>query len=321
MLWIDLDQRDGIRRETPPKLEYLNGRYERAAAKLGTTEGNFKNHVRRSLLTRVAEQLRPDLPRHRAIPDHSVQRPSADRAEPVNEALDDLAYLSIFLHYRGLTSFVVADLDPHLPFDVGRWESVYNEGSVEVWERCSFSLYFAYVQWLVAARPALYSIPGQEEVLRNSSPQVLLQMKKLFASVNKCIQPLAQLPDSAFHNSLSHGTTDGSPYLEIWFPWYYQAFPDFQAGTFNPNQTVEYPPPDEITREEIKRITQSAYRLYALTSEQIELDGPYLSLARSRVYKDTEHYYALPKDRPIMGDRFLDEEIRRAFEKLELACR
>jgi hypothetical protein len=311
MLWIDLEQPDGKRSGEVPQLEHRDGRYELAAAQLDppTTEGHFKNHLRRPLLERVGEEIRSLLTDFRNAPSSTTPSTPEDLGSDFNYPLNEIAKRSIDLYYAAVSTLCVAEFDSHL-WD-GSFAASYHPEHSLVWLAWAKRFHRQYM--LFATELAFLDDPSvHKERLQDLSADINSRIDALCRVCVKCGPPgLAKLSNDELLEmwvTIEPDTDDDaeSRFITMWLPWYERAFPinREEDGHFDF---------DQPTRQSVKDMAAHALAIYDLIGPRIDLEEPFKSNARRRAYKDIESSY-LFEDRPLHGGRYFRERIDLCFE-------
>lgn len=319
VLWIDLESSDGIMKTSPPLLEHRGGRYELAAGKLDrpTTEGNFKNHIRRPLLERVARNILSA-----CSSDAGISRDTPVREPPDSEAqgssLDMLALASATLYWNGLASLFVSDLDRYLPLHYPGGIYYWGTAGKSPWDQCCSEFFVWYVEWLVACHYALDpTSEDSEKTFLGWSPSSIEQLRQ-YVDDGVAVGPPG-LRNVQIDKLLDLQTSDeAAEYNAAWWEWYEPAFPHLEAGEWKRGVERDYDIPDRERRKEVYKLLASVRRTYRLIAGNVKLSGPYFSNAREYAVKDTAHHYGLLDDPPIFRGERLLEAMRRFFEDIEI---
>jgi hypothetical protein len=315
ILWIDLGAADGYRPGVVPPLGGFGNRYDRAATKLGSTELDVKNNLRRGLLERVAELIVARLKNHRTetgAPQKIGEPDPAFEDEPPLPLLQAFAWKAIELHYSALVALFIDHFSHILPREdnFGR-ENLYPSAYV-VWETCSERLFRCYIEW-VTTYHMLQSTEGIGE-LDTLSESVREKIELLYEASTSCGPAAIHELDIKALGGLFSAAIDymrldrSSLYTEAWLPWYAGEieYPDPE------NQRVIYEQagidvPERPQPHNLNVIAAKSAKMFRIAHDEITLMLPFDTMGLNLAYKNIAACYIFDEWTPIYGDKSLRE--------------
>jgi hypothetical protein len=316
ILWIDLEAADGYRHGDVPPLEGLDNRYDRAATKLGSTELDVANNLRRGLLKEVGRLIVGRLEKHRAEADtpQKISEPGyAFEDEPPFPLVQALAWKAIELHYSALVALFIYHFAHILPREDSFGRENHYPSAYTVWWACCERLFRCYVEWIATYHMMQYTqtanADSELDMLAEPSRGKLKVLYETCVSYGPAsireldFESLGEL----FSDAMNYVKFDNSPlYTEVWLPWY--------------RGEIEYPDPENHRAVEEKAgievpekaqphnlniVAAKSFEMFGVVSAEIALVLPFDPMGRDLAYKNIASSYIFDEWTPIYGGKSL----------------
>jgi hypothetical protein len=316
ILWIDLAAADGYRRGEAPLLGGHGNRYDRAAAKLGSTELDVKNNLRQGLLEKVAKLIVARLKTRRAGMDvsRSISEPdyAFNEGEPSLPLVQALAWKAIELHYSTLVPLFIYDFSQIIPREdnFGR-ENLYPNAYI-VWRNCSERIFRSYIAWLATYR-WLQDTRAAAKELQGLSVSSRRKLKVLCDACDIGPPGVRGLDmdslGNLFTDAIDDVRLDDSPlYIEHWLPWYEAEieYPDPENNrAIEERAGIEVP--EKSHPHNLNVIAAKSVQIFRVVSAEMALMLPFDTLGRDLAYKHIAACYIFDEWAPIHQQKSLRE--------------
>ena len=319
ILWIDLEAADGYRHGDVPPLGGLDNRYDRAATKLGSTELDVKNNLRRGLLIEVGRLIMGRLEKHRAETDtpQKISEPSyAFKDKPSFPRVQALAWMAIELHYSALVALFIDHFAHILPREDSFGRENHYPSAYVVWETCCQRLFRCYVMWITTAHHILQyaqdtNVGDELKVLTESSQG---KLKVLYETCTGGGPAGIRELDSGslgelFSDAMDYVRFDNSPlYTEVWLPWYEGEieYPDPENHRAL-EEKVGIEVPEKAQSHNLDIVAAKSLKMFQIVSAEIAEVLPFDTMGRDLAYKNITSSYIFDEWAPIYGGKPLRE--------------
>ena len=317
ILWIDLDTDDGYRQGDVPPLGGFQNRYDLAATKLGSTELDVQNNLRRGLLEEVGRLIVAQLEKQRAeaaAPQKISEPGRAFEDEPPFPVFQGFAWKAIELHYSALVALFIDDFAHRLPWEDSFGRQNHYPTAYVVWELCAQRLFCCYVEliWVY------YMLQHAEdtETLSTLPESTRDKLILLYEACTSCGPSGIHELDAEALGELqldvsSHMRLDDPLYTDVWLSWYkgeidYHNRDPEGRRALEERLGVDVP---ENQPHNLSIIAAKSAKIFSIVAAEIGLMLPFDEMARDIAYKNIASCYIFDEWTPIYGGKSLREHI------------